>query len=356
MNDYYQVLGIQPGASLNEIKLAYRKKASRLHPDINPSPTAHEDFIALSEAYEYLLREKTGKVYNNNTNQYTSRPAGYSEEELRNQARERAKQSARMKYQEFVNSDYYKSKMSQYKTLEFWGSLILFIPFFTGQILLFAALKVEFIFSSFLLFLLTVPLFVNMIFILKKNKINQILIDTLFLIKTDAFITIMAVLFNTIIFINIGVATFIPMKIMIAIYIVIPILFQLFREFSNVFIKEKLSIKLPVFLRSLMQNISNLKRPFITIWGIFPLVFSLLIILNILFYQNKVEVTQNFDFVQEENGAMVKFEDPKYNHYWGICYFRDYDQFRNFHNRMTLKLKKGLFGVYVLESYSPAKK
>ena len=43
MRDPYEVLGIQRGASEDEIKKAYRAKCKRWHPDLNPNdPTADE--------------------------------------------------------------------------------------------------------------------------------------------------------------------------------------------------------------------------------------------------------------------------------------------------------------------------
>jgi len=194
-----------------------------------------------------------------------------------------------------------------------------------------------------------------MIVIIKKNTLSQIGKDTLFLVKTDGFSTIVAVLFNGFIFVNIGVNTFIPMKIMLAIYLFIPLVLQLFREFSNVFIKEKINIKLPSFLFVLMRKISNLKRPFNSIWGVFPSLFSILLILNVLFYQKEVEIVQDFQLEQEDSGVLVTFEDPKINQYWGICYFNNPDEFRKNHSRMKLKLKEGLFGIYVLDSYAREK-
>src|SRR5262245_2916229 len=53
--DFYIVLGLARGASLNDIKRAYRRLARRFHPDINPGDrTAAVQFRQISEAYETL--------------------------------------------------------------------------------------------------------------------------------------------------------------------------------------------------------------------------------------------------------------------------------------------------------------
>jgi molecular chaperone DnaJ len=60
--DYYEVLGVQRGASEQEIKSAYRKLALQFHPDRNPNnPDAEEKFKEASEAYAVLAdAEKRG--------------------------------------------------------------------------------------------------------------------------------------------------------------------------------------------------------------------------------------------------------------------------------------------------------
>ena len=53
--DYYEVLGLQKGATDAEIKKAYRKLAKQYHPDLNPDdPTAAEKFKEVNEANQVL--------------------------------------------------------------------------------------------------------------------------------------------------------------------------------------------------------------------------------------------------------------------------------------------------------------
>src|SRR3984957_12459983 len=63
-SDYYQSLGVERGASEDDIRKAYRKLARKHHPDLNPGDKAAEDrFKKVQEAYDILSDTKKKQMY-----------------------------------------------------------------------------------------------------------------------------------------------------------------------------------------------------------------------------------------------------------------------------------------------------
>ena len=52
--DFYEVLGVERGASDADVKRAFRKLAQQWHPDVNTEPEAQERFKEINEAYQIL--------------------------------------------------------------------------------------------------------------------------------------------------------------------------------------------------------------------------------------------------------------------------------------------------------------
>src|ERR1700704_5415147 len=62
--DYYEVLGVERTATVEQVKRAYRKLAVQFHPDKNPDdPHAEEKFKELGEAYDVLLNGDKRAAY-----------------------------------------------------------------------------------------------------------------------------------------------------------------------------------------------------------------------------------------------------------------------------------------------------
>ena len=65
MLTHYDVIGVSPIATLDEIKAAYKKKALAMHPDKHANLTTEEQslFKKITDAYELLSDEETRRAY-----------------------------------------------------------------------------------------------------------------------------------------------------------------------------------------------------------------------------------------------------------------------------------------------------
>ncbi|HVX02614.1 MAG TPA: DnaJ domain-containing protein, partial [Nitrososphaera sp.] len=96
--NYYEVLGLKPGASQDEIKKSFRSLAMKHHPDKNKgSEESKQKFMKIVEAYEVLSDVQSRKKYDENAFSVPSHaewtPSAdfakvYSYEELKRQYRQ----------------------------------------------------------------------------------------------------------------------------------------------------------------------------------------------------------------------------------------------------------------------------
>jgi hypothetical protein len=106
LTDYYEILGLPVNSSIDEIKKAYRKKARLYHPDINPAPDAKDQFICITEAYDFLI---------SNHDKIKTDEQAYQEamEDWRKyrqvRSRKRATVYAHASYVTFKNTKFYKT-------------------------------------------------------------------------------------------------------------------------------------------------------------------------------------------------------------------------------------------------------
>ncbi|MDD4978386.1 MAG: DnaJ domain-containing protein [Gallionella sp.] len=68
MENLYNILGVAPNASNDDIKKRYRSLAMRFHPDRNSEEGAEARFNAIQQAYEVLTDTKRRAEYDQQMN------------------------------------------------------------------------------------------------------------------------------------------------------------------------------------------------------------------------------------------------------------------------------------------------
>lgn len=115
MEKYYQILGLKPGSSKEEIKRAYRKMAMKYHPDVNPSPDARQKFTQILEAYEYLTGARKARKQHFSPSQ---------EERFYDVLRKAAEEKAKAQYRERVKQ--FRKQREEQQSKEYQKGIILF--------------------------------------------------------------------------------------------------------------------------------------------------------------------------------------------------------------------------------------
>lgn len=109
MSNYYlTILQLEPGATKNDIKRAYRRLSKIYHPDLNKSPEAHQKFIELTEAYTFLNQVGPRPHQETITYDYDPQVSEYElwREKAKAKARQRAREEAKLQ-RELIKKIFY---------------------------------------------------------------------------------------------------------------------------------------------------------------------------------------------------------------------------------------------------------
>jgi hypothetical protein len=322
MDRYYRVLGISAQSSVEELKKAYRHKAKLLHPDRNKHPDAHENFILLNEAYEYLLKLKTGNIPAwTNTSAQVKR-----EHEEREKAKARAQEYARMRYEEFVNSPHYRSLVSLSTVLDYLYAAFGIVIFLVVPVVVAFSYGASGVITVLLLLLVTLPAARYFIRFLPSVSFRHFFSSLFYIIRQSWFLAGFLTLFNVIVLLKIGLQTLLPINLLFSgIALLMMVSFVLSKR-----------LRIPAY-RSRLYS-----------FCILPGIVSLFFALNFLFSSGPVRETYRF---YTSGSTFIHLDENRYEPFAGIRVFMSYDEVR-FNNTITYTFERGLFGIRVMTRYT----
>lgn len=336
-SNYFKILGIPSNASLAEIKSAYRKKAKLLHPDHNDSPDAHDQFLALSEAYDFLVGYRSG-VYDRSSHKGKNYSPHNREKEAakqRAESRARAQEHARMKFDAYKKTEHYRDSVAlevatRFATLLVTIGLLIILP-----IVAWLSMESAGRIVSVIIIALSMPVWLDVV------RRPSIYLDTTDLfealsrvVQFEGFQTVTSLLINGILFFGVCFSTLIPLKDQVLILCLASLI---------------------GFIISLLERYRRF-RPALSL-GLLPFLFTGTVLINYLASQHPVKEEYPFELKRHsiedgrfEEDMLITLKDNAYEDYAGIRFFLRAKQFRK-HRSIIYTFEEGLFGWKVMCDY-----
>ena len=331
MDNYYRILGINPQCTIHELKQAYRQKAKQLHPDKNKSTNAHTEFINLNEAYEYLLKLKTGVV----TNTHTSANHVEWMHQEREKTKARARAYAQMQYDEFIQSAHYKSLSSISAITDFFYLFFVVALLLVLPVIITINLGISYFFSG-LILLITIPLAVKIIRSSTDLKFGNFVTSVFHVIQTRWFLIITGTLINIVTLLKIGLQTLLPVWMILTISV--------------------LTILSTYGITQWGIKTKTKRLHYFNLCSLLPLLFNLYLTINFVFSSNPLLEKYHFENELQPAGngyqetPYIHLENNTYHQYPGIRMFMDYEQMK-LCNTITYTFADGLLGLRVMTDY-----
>lgn len=297
-----------------------------MHPDVSKNSEAHEQFVLLNEAYEYLINVGTTSSGNtkSSANRYQWTEQDW-EQQQRENAKERAREYARMRYQEFLKSDQYKQQqvvktVTTHLSVVLSVILLLFFP-----ILMYFFIGSEAILAFFIVNLILVPVHTNAYRNLKNLNSAEFLSSLSKVFKIREVQVVALTIINFFLFFKIIIHTLVSVSFVLSAFLISILLLQL-----------------------LYRNPKN--RSFAS-FGIGPTIVSILFLINYLFASNPI--SEKFHVISNgyrESSSMIRLENNQLDQYPGIRIFFDYLEVENA-NEVRYTFEYGLLGLMVMTDY-----
>lgn len=346
---YYAILGIPASATISDVKKAYRYKAKKLHPDLNPSPNAEAEFIELQEAYEYIeaLHKNGSRIKKDpQINEFEKWWRAAAQEAQR---KEKQKRNAKMRYEEYINSEEYKlsaaiNNVGNLLRLLFTIAVFIIIPPF-----MFIYNSWLGLFASIFIMAATIPVTWPIITELKSLRKNLSGLKNSFatIRNHDWFYSIS----NTP---KVQFIIFLPINL----FLLFKIAFNTLIPLSTQFIIYSSAMLLGVIVTYAVKKINKKYLTFFSLC-LAPFIVNIFFLINFTISFNPK--TESYSYFQTthfsrtgnryESSSFIYLENKTYEKYNGLRLFSQLNDLDE-NNRITFTFKDGLFGLRVMKNYT----
>jgi hypothetical protein len=300
-----------------------------LHPDRNPAPEAQQQFIALTEAYEYVLAERSGRF-----KRYVSpfEQTDKTKDARREEAKRKAREYAQMRYEEFEKTEAAQTinalnTIFNHLLFLFACAMLVAVPLVLAHFYEFTGLILG------LLFLLAIgrPIFG---YIKQFVSASQLWLALMSLVETYFFRIVILSITNIYLMFKVMMNTLIPIE-----YSLMGVLAVMLGSYFLVFTKNE-----------------NKVRVFYS-FVVLPLLINIMFCLN--YYGSSKPTIEEYTFWNGHNSAkggrsvdntMIYLEGGFYEDYSGIRIFNSIEEMQG-NSHIIYQFEEGLLGVRVMKEY-----